>query len=149
MTEPPAQIALSQELLDVLREAAAAALRFKEPFITSRTLLFALLDAPSVGNALARVVSRETLASLSFSADVANFDTLEFKTPDGSSGVWMSRSAYRVFAEGGKCAGTRVYLPHHLVQAIAADAARDPGILAALRVAPNALTDAVKMARPL
>lgn len=156
------QIPLSAELLDTMRAAAAAALRLREPFITSRSLLLALLDEPHAGPALRRVVDREKLEALPVAADlrkgmtrmpeggladgelpaIVRFDTLGFKTPDGRTTVWLSREAFGIFNEGARRAEGR-YLPKHLAFGLASEAVKTTGILAQLRVEPGAVTDAI------
>ncbi len=155
-------IRLSDELLTVMRAAARYAVRFHEPFVSSRSVLLALLDDPTIGSALETVVSREKLEALPLPSDprkglmripepglisseqaaIPRYDTLAFKLPDGSTSVWLGRDAYVMFNEGAQRAeGT--YLPKHLAFGIAAEALRSPGVLAELRVEPGRLTDAI------
>ncbi len=55
------QAFLSDEILTLMRNAAHLAGTLHEPFITTRTLLMALLDDPTVGPALAPALPREKL----------------------------------------------------------------------------------------
>ena len=163
MEEQLEQIPVSTELLALMRDAASIAQRLREPFITVRALLIALLDEATVGPALEGVIARDALeafvpegdmkrfvASRRQEADmpagerpsILRFDTLAFKTRDGSASVWLSREAYSVFLDGALRADG-AYLPKDLACGIAAEAQRMPGILTALHVEPGAVSDAV------
>ncbi len=160
------QIFLSDEILALMRNAAAIAQRLKEPFITTRTLLVALLDDPALGEKLVDVLPREKLEGYELPAEAAQrltasrvqeskmpsgeraallrFNTLAFKLPDGSKNVWLSREAYQVWNEGAKRVedGAK-YMPKHLAFGIAADAVRSPGVLTDLRVSPGDVSEAI------
>lgn len=159
-------IFLSDELLAMMRNAAAIAQRLKEPFITIRSLLLALLEEPTLGEKLVETLPREKLEAYELPAEAAQrltasripepnmqageraallrFNTLAFKVPDGSKSVWLSREAYNVWNEGAKRVdeGER-YLPKHLAFGIAADAVRSPGVLTAMRVSPGDVNEAI------
>ncbi len=166
MSDVAEQIALSGELLQLLRGAANHAVGLREPFVTMRALLLAMLDDPQLGKSLQDVIPREKLEEYEVDAEAAarmtasrisetglqsgeraallRFNTLAFKTEDGSRSVWLSREAHTAFLSGAQrvsegCA----YLPLHLAQGIAADAVRAPGLLTALKVEPGAVIDAV------
>jgi hypothetical protein len=162
MSEQAEQIPLSDELLKVMRDSGAYALKLREPFITARALLLALLDDPEIGPAIVEVVPREKLMELEPSGDIRNaatripdsglpagergalprFDTLAFKLPEGNASVWLSKEAYSIFCEGANRTDGR-YLPKHLAFGLASEAIRSPGILAAMKVQPGQLTDAI------
>ena len=169
MEEQLEQIPVSGELLALMRNAAAIAQRLHEPFITNRALLLALLEDPKIGPGLNAVIPRERLEAAQPEADmtpliasrrqepglpagerpaILRFDTLAFKTPDGSTTVWLSREAFKAFTEGAKRVGEGVYLPEFLAFGIAAEATRTPGILAALHISPGAINDVVKTPQP-
>jgi len=156
------QVPLAPELLAMMRNAAAIALRLREPFITARSILLALLDEPHAGPELRHVIAREKLEALPVPDDlrkgvtrmpesglddgelpsIVRFDTLGFKTPDGRTTVWLSRESFGIFGEGARRAeGT--YLPKHLAFGLAAESVKSNGILAQLRVEPGAVTDAI------
>lgn len=159
MSEPHDQLVLSEELLALVRRAAQLARELREPFISPYALLLALLEEPGIGPAIARVVNREKLAKLE-PPDVdaparvsdsrlgdelppmVRYDTLAFKTPDGGATLWLSREGLQIFIEGAQRAEGR-YEPKHLALGFAAEAVRAPGVLAALRVEPGVLADAV------
>lgn len=154
------QIPLSDELLIVMRRAARKAIELREPFITPRALLLSLLDDPSVGTAMAAVVNREKVLTANVDENfgvvrliddflpdgeqpaMTRYDTLAFKTPDGRSSMWLNRDAYHIFIEGAQRVEDRYY-PKQLALGIAAEAVRAPGVLAAIRVEPGILVDAI------
>ncbi|HEY5341249.1 MAG TPA: hypothetical protein VIK27_09505 [Candidatus Aquilonibacter sp.] len=164
MSDIVEQIFLSDEILALMRNAARLASELKEPFITVRTLLIALLEDPTIGPALVDVLPREKLDEYELPEDAGmrltasrvpepnlrtgeraallRFNTLAFKMPDGSKSVWLSREAYGVWNEGARRVGEgERFLPKHLAFGIAADAIRTPGVLASLRVSPGDVTD--------
>ena len=158
------QIFLSDEILALMRNAARLAGEFKEPFITVRTILVALTEEPTLGEALLEVLPREKLENYELPEDAGTrltasrvpepnavagerpallrFNTLAFKTPDGNKSVWLSREAHAIWHE----AARRVdegdkFMPKHLAFAIAADAIRSPGVFKAMHVSPGDVTD--------
>lgn len=164
MNDSGEQIFLSQELLGFMRRAAELSVTSREPFVTIRTLLIALLDDEIVGPALEAVLPREKLegyqphdAGTQLIASripepmmqgerpaMLRFNTLAFKVPDGSRSIWLSREAFNAWNEGAK----RVvegdsFKPKHIAFGIAADAIRAAGILAHLRVSPGEVNEAI------
>ncbi len=138
---------LTPELLGVMRRAARTSIELNEPFITARSILLALLDEPGLGSGLATVVNRQKVrdAAAGESSDASselNQPTLAFKTPDGSTSMWLGKDAYRIFIEGLQRADDR-YKPKHLAFGLAAQAIHAPSVLAAIRVEPGALADAI------
>lgn len=154
------QVPLSGELLAVMRRAARKAVELREPFITPRAILLSLLDDQSIGPALANVVNREKVLAAKVDENfgvvrliddflpegeqpaITRFDTLAFKTPDGRTSMWLNRDAYHIFIEGAQRVDDR-YFPKQLALGLAAEAVRAPGILAAIRVEPGFLADAI------
>ena len=160
------QIFLSDEILTLMRNAARLAGELKEPFVTVRTLLVALLEEPTLGEALVEVLPREKLENYALPEDAGTrltasrvpepnaqsgerpallrFNTLAFKVPDGSKSVWLSREALNVWNEAAKRVpeGEKL-LPKHLAFGIAADAIRSPGVLAAMGISPGDVTEAL------
>jgi hypothetical protein len=158
------QIFLSDEILAFMRNAARLAGALKEPFITVRTLLVALLEDPALGEALVEVLPREKLENYELPEDAATrltasrvpepnaiegerpallrFNTLAFKVPDGSKSVWLSREAFQVWNEAAKrIRNGEKFMPKHIAFGIAADAIRSPGTLAALQISPGDVTE--------
>jgi hypothetical protein len=154
------QIPLSDELLTVMRRAARNAIDLREPFITPRAILLSLLDDPQIGPAMGGVVNREKVLAASLDenfgvvrliddflpdgeqAAMTRYDTLAFKTPDGRSSMWLNRDAYHIFIEGAQRVEDRYY-PKQLALGVAAEAVRAPGVLAAIRVEPGLLVEAI------
>ena len=152
-------LSLSEELLQLMRRAAQAALELREPFVTPKALLLAMLDDPVLGPNLRRVVQREKVVNADVESNfgavralaevipgempaMVRYDTLCFKTPDGRTGVWLSKEAMQIFMEGAKRVQSRYY-PRELALGLAAEARLAPGILAAIRVEPGAFTDVI------
>jgi len=162
MNEALEQIPLSNELLTVMRNSGRYAQQLREPFITARALLLALLDDETVGAVLTDVVPREKLMELppiddaratatrltergladGEKAPMPRYDTLAFKLPDSNASAWLSREAFAIFVEGANRAEGS-YLPKHLAFGFAAEAVRAPGVLASLRIEPGKVTDAL------
>ncbi len=158
-------IYLSEEILALMRRAAQIAVTSREPFITIRTLLLALLDDPYVGEALHEVVPREKLenyvpeeAETRFIASrvaepnlpagerpaMLRFNTLAFKLPDGSRSVWLSREGFNAWNEAAKRVNEgESFKPKHLAFGIAADAIRHPGILAQMKINPGDVNEVI------
>ena len=162
MNEQLEQIPLSEELLTVMRTSGRYSQQLREPFITARALLLALMDDDKIGPALAAVVPREKLLELEPVDDarttaarlpesalaggekpaMPRYDTLAFKLPEGTASVWLSREAFTIFVEGANRA-EESYLPKHLAFGLAAESLRTPGVLAALRIEPGKVTEAL------
>jgi hypothetical protein len=162
MNESLEHIPLSDELLAVMRNSGRYAQQLREPFITARALLLALLDDEQVGPVLNEIVPRDKLMAIpaiddvratatriaetglgsSEKASMPRYDTLAFKLPESTASAWLSREAYAIFLEGvNRAEGS--YLPKHLGFGFAAEAVRAPGVLAALRIEPGKVTDAL------
>lgn len=156
------QVPLSADLLALMRRAAAIALRLREPFVSARSLLLALLDDNHAGPPLATVVRRDKLEALPVPEDnrkglsrvqergldsgelpaIVRYDTLGFKTPDGKTTVWLSREAFAIFNEGARRVED-AYEPKHLAFGLAAEAVKTNGVLSALKVEPGSVTEAI------
>lgn len=154
------QVPLSQELLGVMRRAAKKAIDLKEPFITPRAILLSLLDDPGIGPAIAGVVNRDKVLAAEVGENagmtrliedrmengeqpaMSRYDTIAFKTPDGRTSMWLNKDAYKIFIEGAQRVEERYY-PKQLALGLAAQAIHAPGVLAAIRVEPGVLADAI------
>jgi hypothetical protein len=155
-------VPLSADLLTLMRRAAAIALDLREPFVSPRSLLLALLDDRHAGPALGAVVRRDKLEELPVPEDIrkgmarmqesglsagelpaiVRYDTLGFKTPDGKTTVWLSREAFAIFNEGARRV-EGAYEPKHLAFGLAAEAVKTNGVLSALNVEPGSVTEAI------
>lgn len=154
------QVPLTPELLGVMRRAARNALDLKEQFITPRAILLSLLEDPGIGPALAGVVNRDKVLAVQVAENggrtrlledpmpegeqpaMARYDTIAFKTPDGRTSLWLNKDAYNMFIEGARRVDERYY-PKQLALGIASEAIHAPGVLAAIRVEPGVLADAI------
>ncbi|HET9097803.1 MAG TPA: hypothetical protein VFN37_14170 [Candidatus Baltobacteraceae bacterium] len=154
------QVPLTSELLGVMRRAAKQAIELKEPFITPRAILLSLLADPGIGPAIGGVVNRERVIGAQVGENagmtrlleermendeqpaMARYDTIAFKTPDGRTSMWLNKDAYNIFIEGAQRVEERYY-PKHLALGLAAQAIHAPGVLAAIRVEPGVLADAI------
>jgi hypothetical protein len=154
------QVPLTSELLGVMRRAAKKAIELKEPFITPRAILLSLLDDPGIGPAIGGIVNRDKVAAAQVGENtgmtrlieermengeqpaMARYDTIAFKTPDGRTSMWLNKDAYNIFIEGAQRVDERYY-PKHLALGVAAQAIHAPGVLAAIRVEPGVLADAI------
>ena len=154
------QVPLTAELLGVMRRAAQKAIDLKEPFISPRAILLSLLDDPGIGPAIAGVVNRDKVLNAQVGENsgiarlleehmengeqpaMARYDTIAFKTPDGRTSVWLNKDAYNIFIEGAQRVEDRYY-PKQLALGVAAQAIHAPGVLAAIRVEPGVLADAI------
>ncbi len=166
MTEAFEQIFLSDEILVLMRRASELAGAVREPFITVRTMLLALLEDPQLGPALQDVLPRAKLLEYEMATEAAKaniasrvsepqmqdgeraamlrFDTLAFKVPSGTKSVWLSREAFSAWHEGAKRVGEgSPYMPKHLAFGIAADAIRVPAVLAAMHLSPGEINEAI------
>lgn len=167
MAEGAEQIFLSDDVLAMMRNAARLSGTLREPFITVRTLVLALLDEPVIGPAIAAIVPREKLESYALPEDgaarmtakrvqephfpegerpaILRFDTLAFKVPDGGKSVWLSREAQTVWDEAAKRVGEdATFMPKHVALGVAANAIKSPGVLMAMGISPGDLSEALR-----
>jgi hypothetical protein len=153
-------VPLTNELLNVMRDAAKRAVETNEPFITPRTILLSLLDEPNLGPAISAVVNKQKVLESSAEESlgmnkvleermdageqpaIMRYDTLAFKTPDGSASMWLNQEAYTVFVEGARRVEDR-YEPKQLALGLAAQAILAPGLLTKMRVEPGVLANAI------
>lgn len=153
------QVPLTDELLALMRKTAQKALDLHEPFVTPRALLLTMIDDPQIGPAIAGVVNRDKLLQSETPAThaerlpddvfaagdadpIARYDTISFKTPDNRSSVWLGIDTFHIFIEGAQRVDDR-YWPKHLALGLAAEAVHAPGVLAAIKVEPGALAEAI------
>jgi hypothetical protein len=166
MADGVEQIFLSDDVLVFMRNAARLAGELKEPFITVRTLLIALLEDPTIGPELVELIPREKLEAYTLPEDAVTrltakrvqepnlrngerpamlrFNTLAFKMPDGTKSVWLSKEAFDVWEAAAKRVGAdQKFLPKHIALGIAADAIKAPGVLKPMGISPGDLTEAL------
>ncbi|MFN2460165.1 MAG: Clp protease N-terminal domain-containing protein [Candidatus Velthaea sp.] len=155
------QLPLSDELLDVMRRAAAQAFQSGTEFVGPAHLLLALLEAPSLRDVLAAHVRRgdvlaetrrkklpgvvglrETGLAEGEMPPFPRYDTLAFQTTDGSRLAWLDSEAFSIFLEGARRVEIGAYKPKHLALGYVAESITDPDLQALVQDV-RALTAAV------
>lgn len=157
------QLRLSPELLDVMRAGASAAAEHGCGFIAPPHLLLGLLRDPLIGPAIEPLVPRETIETAA--ADAAKklpevteilepapprgdpppftrYDTLAFRSLDGTRTLYLDADAHHVFIEGARRAD-EVYRPKQLVYGFTAEAVKDRDVLRLFGSDPQSVTQAV------
>ncbi|MDB5027263.1 MAG: hypothetical protein JWO66_952 [Candidatus Eremiobacteraeota bacterium] len=157
------QLRLDRDLLDVMRAGVTAAIRYGAEFVAPPHLLLGLLADPQVGPAIDALVPREKIDKAA--ADAAaklpevgevpegplpdgegapfqRFDTLAFRSQDGTRTLYLDADAYHVFIEGARRAN-EVYRPKHLVYGFTAEAVKDRELLSLFGADPQGVTSAV------
>lgn len=157
------QLRLGDDLLAVLRTGVTTALAHGARFVAPPHLLLGLLEDPSVGPAIDPLVPREAIDKAA--ADAVNkppevsevaenglpegaqppfqrYDTLAFRSQDGTRTLYLDGDAYHVFVEGARRADD-VYRPKHLVFGFTAEAVKDRDLLSLFGSDPQSVTKAV------
>jgi Clp amino terminal domain, pathogenicity island component len=158
------QLRLGPELLGVMRAGVTHALEYGAEFVAPPHLLLGLLADPVVGPAIDALVPRENIERAAAEAvkklpEVAElhevalpdgtrtpfqrYDTLAFRSADGTRTLYLDGDAYHVFIEGARRAD-EVYRPKHLVYGFTAEAVKDRDVLSLFGVDPEAVTRAVE-----
>ena len=154
---------LGPELLGVMRAGVTHALEHGSEFVAPPHLLLGLLGDPLIGPAIDPLVPRENIEraasdaakKLPEVAEIAEpplaanerapfqrYDTLAFRSQDGTRTLYLDNDAYHVFVEGARRAG-EVYRPKDLVYGFTAEAVKDRDVLALFGADPEAVTKAV------
>jgi hypothetical protein len=157
------QLRLSPELLGVMRAAVGAAVEDGAEFVAPAHLLLGLLADPQVGPAIDALVPRDVIVKAAADAvtklpEVAEvfegalpdgerapfprFESLAFRSPDGTRTRYLDGDAYHVFVEGARRA-TDVYRAKHLVYGFTAEAVKDRDLLRLFGSDPQSVTEAV------
>jgi Clp amino terminal domain, pathogenicity island component len=157
------QLRLGPELLAVMRAGVTHALEHGAEFVAPPHLLLGLLADPLVGPAIDPLVPRENIERAALEAakklpEIAElpdaplpgnerapfqrYDTLAFRSHDGTRTLYLDNDAYHVFIEGARRAED-VYRPKHLVYGFTAEAVKDRDVLSLFGVDPEAVTKAV------
>ena len=157
------QLRLSDDLLAVLRAGVTTAIEHGAEFVAPPHLLLGLLADPNVGPAIDSLVPREKIEKAA--ADAAKklpevvevpegaladgehppfvrYDTLAFRSQDGTRTLYLDGNAYHVFIEGARRADD-VYRPKHLVFGFTAEAVKDRDLLSLFGSDPQGVTKAV------
>ncbi|HZW53542.1 MAG TPA: Clp protease N-terminal domain-containing protein [Candidatus Elarobacter sp.] len=157
------QLRLDPALIDVMRAGVTAALDHGAEFVAPAHLLLGLLADPQVGPAIDPLVPRDHIAEAAEDAakklpevaelpegalpgteraPFARYDSLAFRSQDGSRTMYLDGDAYHVFIEGARRAG-EVYRPKHLVYGFTAEAVKDRDLLSLFGSDPQSVTKAV------
>jgi hypothetical protein len=157
------QLRLSPELLDVLRAGVSAAIEHGAEFVAPPHLLLGLLADPQVGPAIDALVPRDVIMHAAEDAakklpEVAEvpegalpepehapfprFESLAFRSLDGTRTLYLDADAYHVFIEGARRAQD-VYRAKHLVYGFTAEAVKDRDLLRLFGSDPQSVTEAV------
>jgi hypothetical protein len=160
------QVVLSTELLAVMRRAVDLAIADRAALVDPRHILLALFDDASVAEGFVGLLDRATVEQSLHAprrppappageeepdagtpelpaAPPDDYDTLAFRTSDGSRSRWLDPNAYHVFLEGARRSEKGPYLPKQLAYGYVAEATRDKELLATLGSDPQAVTAAV------
>jgi hypothetical protein len=158
------QLRISPELLDVLRAAVTSATAHGAEFVAPPHVLLGLLADPQIGPVIDPLVPRdaivkaaaETGKKLPEVAEVpeggllpseqppfTRYDTLAFRSRDGTRTLYLDGDAYHVFIEGARRA-VGVYRPKHLVYGFTAEAVKDRDLLSLFGSDPQSVTTAVE-----
>lgn len=156
------QLALSQEILAVMRSAVTYAVAGGQEFVAPSHLLLGLLDDPQLGEVLddylerAKIVaetSRKKLPGVLEIPEAAlpagesvpfkRYDTLAFRSTDGKRQLWLDRDAFKVFIEGARRVDVGAYKPKHLALGYVAESIKDRDLQGLLGRDPSAVSTAV------
>ncbi len=157
------QLELGADLIGVLRAGVTHALDNGAQFVTPPHLLLGLLADPLVGPAIAPLVARANLDAAARDAlaklpDVVEapegllpqgddapfvrYDSLAFRSQDGTRTLYLDGDAFRLFIEGARRADG-LYRPKHLVYGFTAEAVKDRDLLSLFGSDPQDVTKAV------
>jgi hypothetical protein len=157
------QLRLAPDLLAVMRTGVGAALDSGAEFVAPAHVMVGLLADPRVGPALAPLVPAERVAHAAADAthklpEVAplpegalpdgedgafvRYDTLAFRSPDGTRTLYLDADAFHVFMEGARRA-RETYRPKHLALGFTAEAIKDRDVLSLFGADPIDIAKAV------
>jgi hypothetical protein len=158
------QLRLTPELLAVLRVGVTTAVEYGAEFVSPPHLLLGLLADAQVGPVIDALVPRDKIVKAALEAakklpevtevhdaplpgsspPFTRYDTLAFRSQDGTRTMYLDADAYHVFIEGARRAGD-VYRPKHLVYGFAAEAVKDRDLLSLFGSDPQGVTAAVDL----
>ncbi len=157
------QIGLGDDLLGVMRAAVTIAIWHGGEFVAPPHLLLGLLTDPHVGPAIDPLVPRERIEKAAEDATkklpevqeipedalpegehppFLRYDTLAFRSQDGTRTLYLDAEAYRVFVEGARRAG-ETYHAKHLVYGFTAEAVKERDLLDLFGSDPQGVASAV------
>jgi hypothetical protein len=157
------QLELGADLIGVLRAGVSHALDSGAQFVTPPHLLLGLLADPLVGPAIAPLVPRASVESAARdavakppeiveapeppephdeNAPFVRYDSLAFRSQDGTRMLYLDGDALQLFVEGARRAEA-VYRAKHLVYGFTAEAVKDRDLLSLFASDPQDVTKAV------
>jgi hypothetical protein len=156
------QLPLAPDLLTTMRVAVDYARSYRAPFVTAHHILLALLDdrfvGPSLNDALKRpdvelaakdakpshvLEIKEQLDAPGDISTLKRYDTLAFRSADGTETVWLDRTAYHVFLEGARRVESGAFGPKHLALGLLTEAIRNKELRQVLGSDPGAVSATV------
>jgi hypothetical protein len=156
------QLPLASDLLTTMRVAVDYAQANGTPFVTAHHILLALLDdrfvGPSLNDALKRpdveLAAKEARPShvaeikeaFDAPADISTlkrYDTLAFRSVDGTETLWLDRTAYHVFLEGARRVERGAFGPKHLALGLLTEAIRNKELRQVLGSDPGSVSATV------
>jgi hypothetical protein len=158
------QLRLDADLMGVLRAGVTHAIDNGAQFVAPSHLLLGLLADPLIGPAITKLVPREKIdkaaagpgakppqlveipeetAAGDDAPPFARYESLAFRSTDGSHTLYLDGESYRLFIEGARRA-VGVYRAKHLVYGFAAEAVKDRDLLSLFGTDPQSVSKAVE-----
>ncbi len=138
------QLPLAPDLLATMRGAVDHAFALDAMYVAPHHILLALLDNRFVGPALLAALDRDIILAAARESRFPNvieikeqpdapedislvkrYDTLAFRTADGTGDMWLDRTSYQVFLEGARRVESGIFGPKHLALGFFAEAIKD------------------------
>jgi hypothetical protein len=158
-----AQLRLDSDLMNVLRAGVTHAIENGAEFVAPSHLLLGLLADPLIGPAIAKLVPRDKIDKAAADAATkpsqlievpeesppdgeppfARYDSLAFRSQDGTRTLYLDGESFRLFIEGARRA-VDVYRAKHLVYGFTAEAVKDRELLSFFGTDPQGVTKAVE-----
>jgi hypothetical protein len=158
-----AQLRLDTDLMNVLRAGVTHAIENGAEFVAPSHLLLGLLADPLIGPAIAKLVPRDKIHKAAADAATkpsqlvevpeepppegeppfARYDSLAFRSQDGTRTLYLDGESFRLFIEGARRA-VDVYRAKHLVYGFTAEAVKDRDLLSLFGTDPQGVTKAVE-----
>jgi hypothetical protein len=157
------QIRIGDDLIDVMRTAVTIAIWHGAEFVAPPHVLLGLLADPHVGPAIDPLVPRERIEKAAEDAakklpevlempedglaenespPFVRYDTLAFRSQDGTRTLYLDAEAFRVFIEGARRAD-EIYHAKHLVYGFTAEAVKERDLLDLFGSDPQGVASAV------
>lgn len=158
------QLRLDSDVMNVLRAGVTHAIENGAQFVAPPHLLLGLLDDPLIGPAIVTLVPRDAIDKAAADAaekpsqlvehpeeprpdgdapPFARFDSLAFRSRDGTRTLYLDAESLRLFIEGARRA-VGVYRAKHLVYGFAAEAVKDRDLLTLFGTDPQSVSKAVE-----